>query len=51
VGGRVAPRSEGERKLRSTGYPAAAGVAPSDPLRCEKALLDGWLEDEFPRNQ
>ncbi|MGH8681917.1 MAG: DUF3016 domain-containing protein [Burkholderiales bacterium] len=40
---------EGERKLRSVGYPLDPGVAPADPLRYEKALLDDWLRREFPR--
>ena len=39
--------AEGERRLRSTGYPVAVGIDPSDPLVYEKALLDGWLAETF----
>jgi hypothetical protein len=40
---------EGERQLRSVGYPVNPGVDPADPLRYEKVLLDDWLRREFPR--
>lgn len=42
--------AEGERRLRSTGYPVGVGIDPADPLRYEKALLDDWLrQDLTPR--
>jgi len=39
--------AEGERRLRSTGYPVGVGVDPSDPLVYEKVLLDDWLRREL----
>jgi Protein of unknown function (DUF3016) len=39
---------EGKRELRSTGYPVAPGLSAADPLRYEKALLDGWLRQDLP---
>jgi hypothetical protein len=41
--------AEGERLLRSTGYPVGVGVDPSDPLVYEKVLLDDWLQTDLPR--
>ncbi len=40
---------EGERQLRSTGYPVGVGIDPSDPLVYEKVLLDDWLRTDLPR--
>jgi hypothetical protein len=40
--------AEGERRLRSTGYPVGVGIDPADPLRYEKVLLDDWLGQELP---
>ena len=40
---------EGERQLRSTGYPVGVGIDPSDPLLYEKVLLDDWLRTDLPR--
>ena len=40
---------EGERLLRTTGYPVVVGVDPRDPLLYVKALLDEWLRDELVR--
>jgi hypothetical protein len=42
-------RAEGERTLRSTGYPVGVGIDPADPLRYEKVLLDDWLRRDLPR--
>ena len=42
-------RAEGERMLRSTGYPVGVGIDPADPLRYEKVLLDDWLRQDLPR--
>jgi hypothetical protein len=44
-----AVRAEGERTLRSTGYPVGVGIDPADPLRYEKVLLDDWLRRDLPR--
>jgi len=44
-----AVRAEGERTLRSTGYPVGVGIDPADPLRYEKVLLDDWLRQDLPR--
>ncbi len=41
--------AEGERRLRSTGYPVGVGIDPADPLRYEKVLLDDWLRQDLPR--
>jgi len=41
----------GERQLRSTGYPVGVRIDPSDPLRYEKVLLDGWLAETFPQRR
>ena len=41
--------AEGERRLRSTGYPVGVGIDPADPLRYEKVLLDDWLGQDLPR--
>jgi hypothetical protein len=41
--------TEGERRLRSTGYPVGVGIDPSDPLVYEKVLLDDWLRQDLPR--
>jgi len=42
--------AEGERRLRSTGYPVGVGIDSADPLRYEKVLLDDWLrQDLTPR--
>jgi hypothetical protein len=38
---------EGERQLRSTGYPVAVGIGQWDPLRYEKVLLDDWLRADL----
>ena len=38
---------EGQRTLRDSILPAAAGGYRDDPLRYEKALLDRWLEREL----
>lgn len=43
--------AEGERQLRSTGYPVGVGIDPSDPLVYEKVLLDDWLGRDLPRAQ
>ena len=40
---------EGERLLRTTGYPVLVGVDPGDPLLYAKALLDEWLRTDLPR--
>ena len=40
-------RAEGERMLRSTGYPVGVGIDPADPLRYEKVLLDDWLRQDL----
>ena len=39
--------AEGERRLRSTGYPVGVGIDPADPLRYEKVLLDDWLRQDL----
>ncbi len=39
--------AEGERRLRSTGYPVGVGIDPADPLRYEKVLLDDWLQQDL----
>jgi hypothetical protein len=39
--------AEGERRLRSTGYPVGVGIDPADPLRYEKGLLDDWLRQDL----
>jgi hypothetical protein len=40
---------QGERSLSEPLPVAAAAAYGEDPLRYERALLDGWLEREFPR--
>jgi hypothetical protein len=47
--GRGAVRREGERTLRDLNFLLNARVNPDDPLRYEKALIDDWLDREFPR--
>ena len=46
---RGAVRREGERQLRDLNFLLNARVHPDDPLRYEKALIDDWLDREFPR--
>lgn len=36
-------QSEGSRKLRDPGFLYGIGANDQDPLRYEKALIDGWL--------
>ena len=38
---------EGPRELRDPGLALDAAAYRDDPLRYEKALIDGWLEREF----
>ncbi|MGC4071324.1 MAG: DUF3016 domain-containing protein [Nibricoccus sp.] len=43
---------EGERQLRNLSFQMTATPAfSSDSLRYEKALLDNWLRDEFPKSK
>ncbi|MGC4072763.1 MAG: DUF3016 domain-containing protein [Nibricoccus sp.] len=43
---------EGERQLRDLSFQMTATPAfSSDSLRYEKALLDNWLRDEFPKSK
>lgn len=44
--GRVVKR--GERRLRDAHFTLGTAFMSSDPLRYEKALIDRWLEREFP---
>jgi len=46
---RGAVRREGDRTLRDLNFLLNARVNPDDPLRYEKALIDDWLDREFPR--
>ncbi|HEX4327229.1 MAG TPA: DUF3016 domain-containing protein [Burkholderiales bacterium] len=39
---------EGERRLRDTGFTDDVTRYSDDPLRYEKALIDAWVEREFP---
>lgn len=39
---------EGERKLRDLTFLMTSTLRSIDPLRYEKALLDDWVEREFP---
>jgi hypothetical protein len=38
---------QGERRLRDLAFQTGATVYRDDPLRYEKALIDGWLEREL----
>ena len=40
---------EGKRSLRDLTFQVSGSTYRDDPLRYEKALLDGWLERELPR--
>jgi len=39
----------GERRLRELDFRTASSALRSDPLRYEKAMIDRWLEREFPQ--
>lgn len=39
---------QGERRLRDTGLVRDVSRYSNDPLRYEKALIDAWVEREFP---
>ncbi|MFM9078772.1 MAG: DUF3016 domain-containing protein [Opitutaceae bacterium] len=44
--------TQGRRELRDLAFLFKLPLAfPDDPLRHEKALLDDWLEQEFPRRR
>jgi hypothetical protein len=40
---------EGTRQLRDLTFMANLSIHQNDALRYDKALLDGWLKNEFPR--
>ncbi len=40
---------EGKRQLRDLAFMAKLSINRNDMLRFEKALLDDWLKEDFPR--
>ena len=40
---------EGKRQLRDLAFMSRLSINRNDTLRFEKALLDDWLKDDFPR--
>ena len=42
---------EGKRQLRDLAFMSKLSINRSDMLRFEKALLDDWLKEDFPRTK